>query len=58
MTTLKKTEVQEIRQIRQILTNIAANITEYHRIIIQKFIMIRQLFLVKIVCKNVENQHV
>ena len=50
------------------LTNIdkyrvAANITEYHIIskyifIIQKFMMIRQLFHVKNVCKNVKYQHV
>ncbi len=41
----------------------AANITEYHiiskliflRIIIPKFMMIRQLFNVKNVCKNVKN---
>ena len=45
---------------------VAANITEYHiiskliflRIIIPKFMKIRQLVHVKNVCKNVKNQHV
>ncbi len=45
---------------------VAANVTEYLiiskliflRLIILKFIMIRQLFYVKNVCKNVTNQHV
>ena len=45
---------------------VATNITEYHirskliflRIIIPKFMKIRQLFNVKNLCKNVKNQHV
>ncbi len=44
----------------------AANITEYHiytkliflRIIILKFMMIRQLFHIKSLCKNVKNKHI
>ena len=45
---------------------VATNITEYHiiskiiflRIIISKFMMIRQLFHVKDVCNNARNKHV
>ena len=45
---------------------VATNDTDYHiisklifqKIIILKFMMVRQLFHVKNVCKNVKNQHV
>ncbi len=61
MTTLIKYEVRDQTNIDKY--GAAANITEYHillnsiflRIIIPKFMMIRQFFHVKNICKNAKN---
>ncbi len=60
---IQENEAQEIRWSDEYKV---ANITEYHiisklnslRIIIPKFMIIRQLFYIKNVCENVQNQHV
>ncbi len=67
MTTFLKTKSKKSDDKTNIDKNrVAANITEYHilwkviflRIIIPKFMNIRQLFHVTNLCKNVKNQHV
>ncbi len=62
MTTFIKTKFQKLDEQTNIdKYRVAVKITEYCnilRIIILKFVKIRQLFHVKNVCKNVKNQHV
>ena len=66
MTTFTKTKFKKSNDQRNIdKYRVAANITEYNivtklfflRIITPKFMIIRQSFYVKIVYKNVKNQH-
>ncbi len=56
-TKLKKSDDQTNIEKYRVAANIIISKSIFFRIIIPKFMMIRQLFYVQNVCKNVKNQH-